>query len=356
MKALMYTKPAKMDGFTVLEPGVCELMDIPEPELKPEEGMKIRIDYTAMCATDAHVVTMGLYGAPCPQILGHETMGTIVEITESGEDAGFEVGDKVVVNGSAPCGCCDQCKRGNDNACYNKIFGQVFKMSGAFTEYVTAYPQQCFRIPDDPPVDPKYYCLTEPLATAMEGIDLADIKIGNSVLLQGCGAIGSIILNMLVLRGCTSITVSDPVPEKRETARKLGAQYLIDPTTENLEERAMEITDFRGYDIIFDVAGVPSAAPLLPDLLAYRGKLVYFAVFPMDYKLPLSLYDLYLKEGRIQTVYTSFYNIPRSMDLLPRMDLDTIVTKEMKLSDGVEIFNEFLRSKNNKIIVKCSDL
>ena len=109
----------------------------------------------------------------------------------------------------------------------------------------------------------------------------------------------------------------------------------------------------RGYDVIFDVSGVPAAAPLLPKLLANKGTVVYFAVFPMDYELPLNLYDLYIKEGRLQTVFTTIYNYPRVIDLIPRMNLDVIANREMKLSDGVEIFNAFLESKSNKIIVDC---
>ena len=316
MKALVYTTQAKMDGRKVIEPGKCELLDIPEPQLLPTDDMKIRVDYCAMCATDVHIVTMGLYGMPAPWIMGHELCGTIVEVNPRATENGFAVGDKVVVNCTAVC-------------------------------------EQVFQIPKNSPIDPKYYCLAEPMASAMDGMDLADIKIGDNVLLQGCGAIGSIILNMLLLKGGANVTVSDPIAEKRETALKLGAQYVIDPKNEDLKERAMEITNGRGYDVIFDVSGVPAAAPLLPKLLANKGTVVYFAVFPMDYELPLNLYDLYIKEGRLQTVFTTIYNYPRVIDLIPRMNLDVIANREMKLSDGVEIFNAFLESKSNKIIVDC---
>lgn len=80
MKALVYTTQAKMDGRKVIEPGKCELLDIPEPQLLPTDDMKIRVDYCAMCATDVHIVTMGLYGMPAPWIMGHELCGTIVEV------------------------------------------------------------------------------------------------------------------------------------------------------------------------------------------------------------------------------------------------------------------------------------
>ncbi len=352
MKALVYNVPAKMDGRKIIAPGSCGLEEVPEPMLQPTDDMKVKVDYCAMCATDVHIVTMGLYGMPAPWIMGHEACGTIVEVNPRAVENGFNIGDKVVFNLTAPCGVCDECKRGHDIFCKHPIAGSFCH---GFTEYSTLVCEQVFKIPENSGVDPKYYCLAEPMASAMDGMDLAQIKIGDNVLLQGCGAIGSIILNMLLLKGGANVTVSDPVPEKRALALRLGAQYTIDPINENFHDKAMEITNGRGYDIIFDAAGVPAAAPQLQKVMANKGTLVYFAVFPMDYECPVNLYDLYTKEGRIQTVFTTIYNFPRVIDLIPRMSLDTIVTKEMKLSDGKAIFDAFLESKNNKIIVKCDE-
>lgn len=159
MKALVYTTQAKMDGRKVIEPGKCELLDIPEPQLLPTDDMKIRVDYCAMCATDVHIVTMGLYGMPAPWIMGHELCGTIVEVNPRATENGFAVGDKVVVNCTAPCGCCDECKRGHDIFCKHPIAGSFVH---GFTEYCTAVCEQVFQIPKNSPIDPKYYCLAEP--------------------------------------------------------------------------------------------------------------------------------------------------------------------------------------------------
>jgi (R,R)-butanediol dehydrogenase/meso-butanediol dehydrogenase/diacetyl reductase len=327
------------------------MQDIPEPNIDIPDGIKIRNDYCAMCATDVHVVTMGLYNMPPPWVMGHEVTGTIVELTDEATKAGFKTGDKVVANLAAPCGVCDMCKRGLDNMCTNKYSAT----GGGFTEYLIANPRAVFKIPENTGIDQMYYSLAEPMVSAMDGIDLAQIKIGNTVAISGVGGIGSIILNMLLLQGGTRVTAIDPVPSKRELALKMGAQNVIDPYNENLVERVKEITGGRGFDVIFDAAGVPKAAPPLLDCMAYRGTLVYFAVFPMDYELPLNLYNLYMKEGRIQTVFTTIYNFPRVIDLIPRMQLDKIVTKVLPLSQGVEAFNLFLESKNNKIVVKCHD-
>ena len=100
------------------------------------------------------------------------------------------------------------------------------------------------------------------------------------------------------------MTAIDPVASKRELALRMGAQYAIDPFHENLEERAMELTNGLGYDMVFEVSGSPKASEPCLKIMAKGGTVVYFAVYPPNYEMPLNLYELYRKEGRIQTVFT----------------------------------------------------
>jgi threonine dehydrogenase-like Zn-dependent dehydrogenase len=198
------------------------------------------------------------------------------------------------------------------------------------------------------------YCIAEPFASAMRGIDIADIQIGDSVLISGVGGIGAILLDMLTKRGVTKLTASDPLPQKRERALAMGAQYVIDPSKEDIVKRGMEITEGRGYDKIIEASGVPAAAPPMLDLIAKKGKVVYFAVFPMDYELPVNLYELYMKEASIHTVYTTIYNYPRVMDLIPYMQTDKIIGPVYDLDDAVEAFEAYKRSEYPKIVIKCN--
>lgn len=339
MKALINTKL-----------GECELMDIPEPSLSAGDDVKVRIDYCAMCATDVHIVTQGLYGRKTPWLMGHECCGTVAEAGPLAKPYGFAEGDKVAMYCASPCGNCESCKRGQDVFCTNK-----YPLELGFTEYCIAKPNMLFKIPPDSGVDHMYYCLVEPMAAALQGIGLAGVKPGMTVAVSGVGSIGSILLDMALLAGAARVTAIDPVPGKRALAKSLGAAHTIDPAGEDLYARCMEITGGRGFDVVFDAAGVPAAAPPLLKLIANRGTVVYFAVFPMGYELPVNLYELYLKEGRLQTVYTSIYNVPRVMEMMPRMHLDKIVTRVLPLPRAKEAFDLFLQSKDNKIVVKCSD-
>jgi len=185
-------------------------------------------------------------------------------------------------------------------------------------------------------------------------MDLSPIRHGQTVLVSGVGAIGSIMLDLVVHSGASKITVSDPVPQKRENAIAMGAQYVIDPMNEDLVAKGMEITEGKGYDHIFEVSGVPAAALPCLDLLAKCGTVTYFAVFPPDYEMPLNLHSLYMKEGRIQTVFTSPDIMHRVINLMPRLQADKIIGKIYDLEDGMEAIEMFNKSIYPKILLKCN--
>jgi (R,R)-butanediol dehydrogenase/meso-butanediol dehydrogenase/diacetyl reductase len=173
-------------------------------------------------------------------------------------------------------------------------------------------------------------------------------------MVSGVGAIGSIMLDLIVHSGAAKITVSDPVPQKRENALAMGAQYVIDPMKEDLVARGMEITNGKGFDHVFEISGVPEAALPCLDLLAKCGTVTYFAVFPPDYEMPLNLHNLYMKEGRIQTVFTSPDIMHRVINLMPRLQADKIIGKIYDLADGMEAIEMFHKSIYPKILLKCN--
>jgi (R,R)-butanediol dehydrogenase/meso-butanediol dehydrogenase/diacetyl reductase len=237
------------------------------------------------------------------------------------------------------------CKRGQRQYCQNA------KPIGAMAEYIVTHVSALNKIPDD--ADLKIYSLVEPACCTVRAMDLAPVKHGATVAVSGVGGIGSILLNMILLTGGAQVTAIDPVASKRELAVRMGAQYAIDPFHENLEERAMELTNGLGYDMVFEVSGSPKASEPCLKIMAKGGTVVYFAVYPPKYEMPLNLYELYRKEGRIQTVFTDPVIMPRVINLVPRLQLDKIIGKVMPLSEGPEAFKLFEQSIYPKILLKC---
>lgn len=336
---------AKMKQLWFVDEGKIDLLEVDVPEVG-ENQVKVKIAYAALCATDVHKVTMGVLGAKPPAMLGHEASGVIEEVSPGAEKAGFKVGDKVCLSPVTNCGVCRWCKKGMSQYCANA------KAIGAFAEYVVTDISAVFKLPDD--ADLKKYCLVEPTNCTLRAMDLAQVKHGATVAIAGIGGIGSILLNQLILSGASRITAIDPVPEKRKLALEMGAQYVIDPFNDNTVERAMEITDGFGFDYVFEVSGSPKAAQTPIDIMGKCGKAVYFAVFPPKFEMPLNLYELYRKEGSIQTVFTSPDIMPRSINIIERMQTDKIIGKIMPLSDAVESFEVFHKSIYPKILLDCS--
>ena len=337
MKAIWWTGPDKIELLT----------DVPIPEVTA--GMvKVKVAYTAICATDVHMVSMGAMNVVMReggQPLGHESSGEIVEMGPGTEISGLKVGDKVAVYPLPPCGDCVNCKNGLHQYCTNA------GLLGTFSEYIVLPPSGLYKIPDD--ADLKAYALTEPANCVIRGLDLSPIKHGQTVLVSGVGAIGSIMLDMVVHSGAAKITVSDPIPEKRKNALAMGALHAIDPINEDLVARGLEITGGKGYDHVIEMSGVPAAAPPCLDLLAKCGTIMYFAVFPPTYEMPLNLHELYMKEGRIQTVFTNPAIMHRVINIMPRLQTDKIIGKIYDLDDGLEAIEMFHKSIYPKVLIKC---
>ncbi len=327
-----------------VEDNKLELIDVAEP--KPKYGqIKVKVAYAALCATDIHMVTMGVMGVKPPAAMGHEGSGTIVEMGPGTEVSGLKIGDKVVCNPTSACGICSECKRGRAQYC---LFGVP---TGTFGEYIVTSASTAYKLPDN--ADLKTYSITEPAVCTIRAMDLAAIKPGDTVMLSGAGGIGMILLNLIVLSGASKITVSEPVASKREIAGSMGAQYVIDPFNEDVTEKALEITDGIGFDHVFEASGVPAAAAACIDSIGRCGKVTYFAVFPPTFDFSINLYDLFMKEASIQTVFTCPDIFPRAINLMPRIQTDKIIGKVLPLSQAMEAFELFDKSIYPKILLEC---
>ena len=320
-----------------------EVRQVDVPALKPGQ-VKIKTAYAALCGSDKHMMTMGILGAKPGMPLGHEASGVVVEVAPGSEASGLKVGDKVVPCPDNICGMCDNCKDGNDVRC---LAGDPIS---AFSDYIVANARTTFKLPDD--ADLKQYTLTEPLGCVLRAMELANVKHGDTVLITGAGGIGAILLNAVVLSGAAKITVSEPVAEKRATALAIGAQYVIDPAAEDFKARALEITDGKGFNHIFEMSGVPAVAPTLFDAAALRGKITYFAVYPPDYVLPVNLYDLYNRELGIQGVIAGLWLLPKAISLIPRLSHERIIGKVMPMEEAAKAFALFDRSIYHKILLE----
>ena len=200
-------------------------------------------------------------------------------------------------------------------------------------------------------------CLLEPTSVAVRIADKTGIKVGDRVAVCGGGPIGQLALQVMKRYGATSLTMIEPIAERREMALRHGAEFVVDPIAENQYERADQITDGRGYDVVIDASGSSRAVKGLLDIAAKGATVVYGAMYPADFEMPLNLSDyLYLKELTLTGVFVSPYAFPRALQILPHLELDEMTQAVFPLEQATEAFEVHVSGEYPKVIIRCNDI
>ncbi len=323
--------------------GVFEVEEVPEPQPRPDQ-VKVQIAYCGICGSDPHIVEgrLPVAGKP-PRIIGHEASGTIVDV---GRDIRrYQVGQRVAVNYMAYCGACYYCRNGMEHFCQKPFFS-----AKSFSEYAIFKEESVFLLPDN--VSLEEGALTEPISVALHAIDVANINPGSSVAIFGAGPIGLLLLQLAIRSGATRTLVSEPVAGKRELAKRLGADVVVDPFNENLEEISKQLTESRGFDTILEASGSLTAARQAIFLVDNCGTVLWFAVYPLDGEIGVPPYYLYDKELTIRSIVRSPYTFPRAVALLPKLELKSLISDIIPLEDINKAFALHKEGKAVKILIK----
>jgi (R,R)-butanediol dehydrogenase/meso-butanediol dehydrogenase/diacetyl reductase/L-iditol 2-dehydrogenase len=329
--------------------GRVGVVDFPEQPLGPED-VRIRVAYAAICGSDPHLAE-GFFGTDVPIGLGHELSGIVEALGERATRNGLRVGDRVAGNFLRFCGTCRPCQEGKQQFCENI---QDYNRPG-MAETVTWHESQVYRLPDN--VSLLHGCLLEPTSVAVRIADKTRVKVGDRVAICGGGPIGQLALQVMKRNGATSLTMIEPIADRRAMARRCGADYLIDPVNEDQRAVVDEITDGRGFDVVIDASGSPRAVRGLLDIAAKGATVVYGAMYPESYEMPLNLSDyLYLKELTLTGVFVSPYAFPRALQILPYLQLDELTRSVFDLEDAVAAFAAHVSGRHPKVILRCNDL
>jgi (R,R)-butanediol dehydrogenase/meso-butanediol dehydrogenase/diacetyl reductase/L-iditol 2-dehydrogenase len=328
--------------------GKIGLVDMPEFPLG-EEDVKVKVAYCAICGSDPHVAE-GCFGPNVPIGLGHEVSGVVVELGKKATKKGLKVGDRVAANFLRFCGTCYYCQNGQQQFCQNS--GEYSRPGMAPT--VTWHESQFYKLPDS--VSLKEGCMLEPTAIAVRMVDKVHPKVGSRIAICGGGPIGLFALQLFHLYGAVKLTVIEPIADRRELAKSFGAEYTIDPMSQNVVEEARKITDGYGFDAVIDASGSAGAAPGLLQIAAKGGMVLYGAMYPTEYRLPLDLFkDLYFNELTLTGIFVAPYAFPRALQLLPKMNLKPFTTAIFPLDQAVEAYKAQITGKHPKILVQCND-
>jgi L-iditol 2-dehydrogenase len=323
-------------------PGQVALGEWPMPAIGAGE-LLLKVRGCGLCGSDVAKIRSGRVTPPA--VFGHEVVGDVVTVGPGA--GGFEVGDRLVVAHHVPCFTCHYCRRGSPSMC--RSFKRVNLDPGGFAEYLRVpapnVQHAAFKVPKT--LSDEAASFTEPLACCLRAIKRAGVLSGDVAWVIGLGSVGCLFVQLLQRAGAR-VLGSDPLAARVALGQKFGAEAFGNPDA--VGERARELTDGRGVDLVLVTAG---GAPVLRPaawLVRDGGAVHYFAGGEGD-ELPLSLDTLYHRELTLTATYSSSpAELAEAFGLLVQgqIQADGLITHRLPLSrlaEGVALTVERLAVK-----------
>jgi 2-desacetyl-2-hydroxyethyl bacteriochlorophyllide A dehydrogenase len=257
-----------MKAISFLAPREVEIIDVPEPQMGPEDVL-IDVHYIGLCGTDLNSYRGRLALVSYPRIPGHEISGMIAAKGEKVPDS-IKVGDKVMVSPYTACGVCSACRVGRPNCCqFNQTLGvqRDGAMSRRFvTPYTDVFTSKTLSLEE--------LVLVEPISVGYHAANRGQVSEVDAVLVIGCGTIGLGVIAAAARKGATVIA-ADIDDGKLEIAKKFGAQHTINSIRQIVLTEVHKLTNDEGVNVAIEAVGLPETFRLAVEAVCYAGRVVY---------------------------------------------------------------------------------
>lgn len=314
-----------------------------------DNQVRINVKYCGVCGTDVHIYEGdgGSAAVIPPLVIGHEFSGIVSAVGKNVKS--IQVGDRVAIDPNDLCGECYFCRNAQGHFCKN-VIGIGTSYPGGFAEYVTVREKQVFKIPDGMTFETA--ALTETVSCCLHGIDLCNIKTGQTVLIIGSGSIGLIMLQLAKISGAGKIIVSEIVPEKRELALKYGANIVIDPINEDI--RAVLKANTVNIDCVIECAGTIKTIEQAIEFAGKGATVMMFGLVAPDAKATVKPYEIFRKELKLTSSFVNPYTFDRAIEVLAlgKVKVDEIITDIIPLDDINKVFEDVNYRRRGKVIIK----
>lgn len=270
----------------------CE--EVPDPKIEDGRDAIIKVTACAICGSDLHIYDGVIPSMEHGDIVGHETMGEVVEVGR--ENTKLKVGDRVVVPFTISCGECFFCRRGFYSGCERsnpnkdkaaKVWGNSPAGLFGYSHLLGGYSggqAEYLRVPfaDVGPIkvpdgltDEQVLFLSDIFPTGYMAADFCNIQRGDTIAIWGCGPVGQMAIRSAFLLGAERVIAIDTVPERLALASSAGA-VTLDFMDEDIYDRIMELTGGRGADACIDAVGTEPATTASFDSVIDRIKVATF--------------------------------------------------------------------------------
>ena len=375
----------------------CET--VPDPIIEDPRDCIIKVTACAICGSDLHIFNGVMPGMKSGDIVGHETMGEVVEVGSA--ITNLRKGDRVVVPFTISCGECFFCTRGFFSGCERsnpnkdtaeKLWGHSPAGLFGYTHILGGYAggqAEYLRVPyaDVGPIkvpdgitDEQALFLSDIFPTGFMGAEFCNIEPGDTIAIWGCGPVGQFAIRSAFMLGAGRVIAIDTVPERLAMARAGGAETL-DFHADDIPDRLKDMTNGRGPDACIDAVGTEASSTATIDSVIDRVKTAAFLGTDRPHVLrqaiqccrnfgTVSIIGVYggfldkipmgsaINRGltfRMAQTPVQRY-LPRLMDRIVKGDIDPsfVITHRAGLADGPELYRTFADHKDGciKVVLK----
>lgn len=321
-----------MRGLVLTKSNTLELCEVKEPQIKAEDDVKIRIHATGICGTDLKILK-GKIHATSGKIIGHEAVGTVVEIGSGVTN--LKRGDRVIVNPTQYCGKCHYCRIGLTSYCETfEQFQLGIGADGTYADFYVGKEKFLYKIPDS--MTWERALIVEPLTCVYNVLTKAMINPEDSVLVIGSGPIG--LLCQLICRHLGRFVTAIDRDAYRLSFAKRFSDYALLP--DNLDLSKIPELKGRKFDVIIDAVGDQIERAI--ELVEKGGKII-----PMGYdetyrfSSPASLF--YSKGVTIVGTGEVHLMTEKALEYVDKLpDVDLLITKQYPLENYKEAIDSVI--------------
>ena len=354
-------------GSQVWRYPVAKVVEKEKPQIRPNEVL-IKVKRCGICGSDVHmnqsyddgyIYYPGLTAFPVT--IGHEFSGEIVEVGSRAinkrTSKPFEKGEPVTVEEMVWCGECKPCCDGYPNHC-ERLEEIGFSINGAFAEYIAVPAKLCWSLKK---LEEKYEdiykigSLVEPTSVAYNAVIErgGGIRPGENVVILGAGPIGLAAVKILKTAGAATCLVSEPEESRAVLAKKMGADYVINPLKENFVEKVKEYTDNEGAVLYLEATGLPEIVTEEIQTAIWECKTINSTVVIVaraEQRMPVCGEYFQVRRARIigaqgHSGHGTFPNVISSM--AAGMDVTALITKEITMKEVPENLKLLQKDKEN---------
>ncbi len=335
-------------------PGEKQWEEVPDPEIKDATDVIVQVDTTTICGTDLHILKGDVPAVTDGRILGHEGVGTIVEVGSAVNT--LQQGDRVIISCVSSCGSCSYCQQRLPSHCLHEegasgvgwILGHL--IHGTQAEYVRIpFAENSLHKLPEGVSDEAGLVLSDILPTGFEiGVRNGRVKPGDVVAVIGAGPVGLSAIMTAGLYGPSRVIAVDLDDNRLELAKQFGATDTVNNSEDSWQDQVMAMTDGLGVDTSMEAVGIPPTFKAAIDIIRPGGTVANIGVHGTSVELPLQ--DLWIKDIAITTGLVSATTTPMLLKLVAQDKLspEAFVTHRFQLDDFMDAYDTFARAAETK--------